>query len=1349
MRTLLSLIQSLTLLVSATLLVVVYLILQLLQPQAWQSQLITQLANQQQIEIQGLVRHGIGRWTLDRLSIGELELEQIRLDYRLSWRRQQPSLVEIRQLTIASLRFTNDEREPRPPSEFDWLVLAQPDYWQSLAVDITEQLQQVPSLPSPSLKLKGQVEIHDIQWNNIQGAGLATQLSWQPDSPGLDAQLLIWQEEQQLDLRLKAHQQRLSVATELLWQTEQLRLDLPPHLVTSELELQLNILPYEWQWQLQLEHQNWPDKLPQLDLFAHGQFDLSPFAEHQLSLELKHKDQQWLDLHAELGAIPLLRLQAKRLPLYPLSFWLPEFDGDLDTTAMLWLDDRLRMSFNLEGSGFWQDWPWRLEQSSQWDQGLTVDQLSLRLGDQRLQADAQLSKEQQLKANINIQQLTEQSLFWLNKQFLPAPLQQWLLQGQIALAGELTNPEWQTSLTAEIDPRGPWPIAANVQAKGDLTHSRIEDLTLISPDALKSELSGYLSWQEQQFDALGVIDLSNTELLKPWLSAYVDLDWLYAMALQLNSPRISAQGSFTDFILEADLNAKGTPAGESMHARFKGLSWQFPDFGWHLDDGELWSQENHIQAKGWFDLFAQTQLTGNVRLNDSQQIHRILNYYLDLDLPWPESVAWPNLEAELELREQLIHPVVEGQWQATTWIEEQEIQGSGHLLYQPLKLSSKGIHLSQLPGSIKAQGQLDFTQGTHDLVLELTDLDHQWLPPLLNELPLWQEELQQSSQQINGRISSEGTWLNPRVDIDLDSQLTWYQQPASVQLQVKGPWPYVEWPRVRIDFFDLGHAQSTGHYQANQDIDASWQARFNLEPILLLSQELGLVDWQGDLPFNGELHSQFELFGPANDRQIEGQQRLNMTLLNIGLTEPLPVHIRLDSNTNNSQWRSTLNLDLAERGQWQLQHRSPNNLEDLLELGHFHLQGESDLAAIYSLIGIDEQNFSGRVTGDLSLAGWRQPRLTGELQLVQGRYQNLRLGTKIDDLNLTMVAEGDRARIEQGRASDGAQGLIILTGNATWDEWQQLRSTVRLGLRDFSVVQRFDVEAMLQGDLDFNYSPTEASLNGNLQFGSLTIRLNQLAGINIPRLRFEMDDDQQQRTSWLDQVQLNLNLQANRRAFILGMGLEAELQGQIRIDGVVTAPNIQGEFNLIQGRYDLLTRVFRIEQGVIRLVQNEIFYNIRARHDRNDTQFFVNLEGEAERFDIELSSTPFMPEDELLAQLVFGRSLEGISTFQAVRLGLALNRLRTGGTDPLRATSDFFGIDTIDFDADEDDQISLMLGKYLTDQIFLEVGTGTGEQSGFSGRLRLDLNPQWRFEGYSTSGQRSSTGAELIWQRDF
>ena len=77
--------------------------------------------------------------------------------------------------------------------------------------------------------------------------------------------------------------------------------------------------------------------------------------------------------------------------------------------------------------------------------------------------------------------------------------------------------------------------------------------------------------------------------------------------------------------------------------------------------------------------------------------------------------------------------------------------------------------------------------------------------------------------------------------------------------------------------------------------------------------------------------------------------------------------------------------------------------------------------------------------------------------------------------------------------------------------------------------------------------------------------------------------------------------------------------------------------------------------------------NIAASEEIEDVTVRVNVTGRAMDPQIAFSSTPGLPQDEILSRILFGNSVGNLSTIQAVQLAASLNSLRSsgGGLNPL------------------------------------------------------------------------------------
>ena len=120
----------------------------------------------------------------------------------------------------------------------------------------------------------------------------------------------------------------------------------------------------------------------------------------------------------------------------------------------------------------------------------------------------------------------------------------------------------------------------------------------------------------------------------------------------------------------------------------------------------------------------------------------------------------------------------------------------------------------------------------------------------------------------------------------------------------------------------------------------------------------------------------------------------------------------------------------------------------------------------------------------------------------------------------------------------------------------------------------------------------------------------------------------------------------------------------------------------------------------------------------------INVTGPADRPRFAFSSVPALPEDEVLARLIFGRSMSNLSPLQIAQLADAAAQLSGGGgtTSLLEALRSNLGVDDLDIRTNEQGGTSVAVGKYLNDRTYLTLEKGDKAGSGFvmPGRRRVE-----------------------------
>ena len=122
----------------------------------------------------------------------------------------------------------------------------------------------------------------------------------------------------------------------------------------------------------------------------------------------------------------------------------------------------------------------------------------------------------------------------------------------------------------------------------------------------------------------------------------------------------------------------------------------------------------------------------------------------------------------------------------------------------------------------------------------------------------------------------------------------------------------------------------------------------------------------------------------------------------------------------------------------------------------------------------------------------------------------------------------------------------------------------------------------------------------------------------------------------------------------------------------------------------------------------------------------INVSGPASDPRVTFSSTPGLPQDEILARILFGDSIGSLSTLQAVQLAASLNTLRGSGRglNPLGKLRSATGFDRLRILAENESAgrgTALAIGKYVANDVYLEVVT---DARGFTAtQLEITLSP--------------------------
>ncbi len=422
------------------------------------------------------------------------------------------------------------------------------------------------------------------------------------------------------------------------------------------------------------------------------------------------------------------------------------------------------------------------------------------------------------------------------------------------------------------------------------------------------------------------------------------------------------------------------------------------------------------------------------------------------------------------------------------------------------------------------------------------------------------------------------------------------------------------------------------------------------------------------------------------------------------------------------------------------------------------------LANVY----IDPRQINGLARFDLTVNGPAAlSSVRGPVTISDTRLAAPNLRQAIEDLNGTILLAGGTARLDLSAVHpDG--GTLALSGPVDLEPPFQASLSAQLNdivLRDPTLYRttangQVTVNgplaggAEIGGTIDIGATEVQVPSTGVSALGSLpeVTHLGPRLDVQqtLERAGVRAGTATEQGTVSGPDFPINLLIRAPSRIFVRGRGLDAELGGELRLTGSLNNLVPIGRFDLVRGRLSILGQRFDLDEGYAQL-QGDFSPYLRlvaTTEAATGTVVSIIVEGPADDIDVTFESTPDLPQDEVLSQLLFGRDLSSISPLQAVQLASAVATLAgTGGANGgivgnLREGLD---LDDLDFVTNDDGTAAVRAGKYISDNVYTDVTVGSNGTSEIN--INIDIDQNFTARGSVASDGETSVG--IFFERDY
>ncbi len=422
-----------------------------------------------------------------------------------------------------------------------------------------------------------------------------------------------------------------------------------------------------------------------------------------------------------------------------------------------------------------------------------------------------------------------------------------------------------------------------------------------------------------------------------------------------------------------------------------------------------------------------------------------------------------------------------------------------------------------------------------------------------------------------------------------------------------------------------------------------------------------------------------------------------------------------------------------------------------------NLTWNGDIRTLLLFVPLPQHRLGGAANIDIALSGTPgAPTAQGRVELENGRYENLEQGTILKDLTLTAQVTERGIALTKLSGNDGAGGTISGKGGFEIEPDEDFPFDLSVSLDKFHALRRDDVTAVTSGTARLTGDIGAPRVEGRFTTDTIEVSLQNDLPPNVVSLDVvEIKDGvvqqepQEEEAAPPVDAELDIVIDMPRRIFVRGRGLDSEWSGRITVEGTTAEPIVNGEVNLIRGRMDVIGKPFILQEGKVILPQGaetDPTLNVVAVHKGQDLTVTARLAGPLSDPELELSSVPQVPRDEIISRVLFNKSASELSAAEAAQLAIALRDLtgNGGGSDILGFARRTLGVDVLRVETSETGSAAVEAGKYLTDEVYLGVKQGADSQSSSAG-VEVEITPNITVESEVTGSGASKSGVRFKW----
>lgn len=403
---------------------------------------------------------------------------------------------------------------------------------------------------------------------------------------------------------------------------------------------------------------------------------------------------------------------------------------------------------------------------------------------------------------------------------------------------------------------------------------------------------------------------------------------------------------------------------------------------------------------------------------------------------------------------------------------------------------------------------------------------------------------------------------------------------------------------------------------------------------------------------------------------------------------------------------------------------APLNADGALDL---KILGKLDIGLASPLFEARGMQVGGKLAVDATVTGNSSaPQIQGTIMLANGNFRDFAHGVSFSDISAKLSGSQDTLHIDSFKAA-AASGTVTMAG--TIGALQPgIPVDLKLTATKAQPIASNIVTANLNADIHVSGTAREhIDVAGTIRVNRATIGIPDSLPPEVAVLDVRRRGQSAPAAAGKQLiVAFDVAVQAPQQILVQGRGLDAEMGGAVHVSGTSDAPLISGGFELLRGSFTIAGSKLTFTEGRVSFdgagLKKKInpTLDFTAKTTLTDATVVLQVSGHADSPQFDFSSIPAgMPQDEIMARLLFGESASQLSTLQLAEIGAALATLSGvggGGDNPLVKLQKTLGLDRLSVGAGtttsatgtpENSGAAIEAGRYVTKRVYIEAKQST------------------------------------------